>query len=69
MKKNLFILMSALFLFGCSGSPDQTKESTSEESETVVEEKKLQDLENTTREIIDEAEDLAGEVDSLIQSL
>ena len=69
MRKLLPVLMFSLFLFGCTGSPDKSKESTPEETETVINEKTIQELEESAKEIIDEAEELAKEVDDLIQNL
>lgn len=69
MKKLFTFLTLALFVFACSGSPDQTKETSSEDAETSVVDENLKDLESAANEIIDEAEELASEVDSLIQNL
>ena len=69
MKKHLSVLFLALFLFGCSGNPDQAKDTGAEETETIIVDENLQNLENSTKELIEEAEELASEVDSLIQNL
>ena len=69
MKKNLAILLLALFAFACSGNSDQTKETTPEETETIIVDENVQSLESAAKEITDEAEELASEVDSLINNL
>ena len=69
MKKHLSVLFLALFLFACSGNPDQAKDTSAEETESIIVDENLQNLENATKEIIEDAEELASEVDSLIQNL
>ncbi len=74
MKKISALLVATLFLFACSGTPDQPKESSKVESETVdteviVDDTTFQSLENTANEIADEAEELATEVENLIDNL
>lgn len=74
MKKILSIFVPALFLVACSGSPDQGKESATDESatveqQTIVDDETIQSLENTANNIADEAEELATEVESLIDNL
>ena len=69
MKKTLSVLFLALFLFGCSGNPDQAKDTAAEETESIIVDEDLQNLEKAAKEIIEEAEELASEVGSLIQNL
>ena len=72
MQKILAILAAALLLGACSAKPDQTKESADTETEVVVDEASLEalkTLETTVDEIATDAEELAKEVDELIENL
>ena len=69
MKKILSLVLLALFLVGCAGNPDEKKDQATDEQESIITEETLDDLESNSKEVLQEAEELSGEVDSLIQNL
>lgn len=69
MKKIIPIAMLALFALSCSGSSDKPGDSDQLDPQSTVSEENLQKLENATQEIIEEAEELTSEVDSLLQNI
>ena len=69
MKRNVFILLLALFAFACSGNPDNKKESNPETTETAAVEEAIGEIEEAAKEVTDEVEDIAADVDSLIENL
>ncbi|MDF1572907.1 MAG: hypothetical protein P1P82_14965 [Bacteroidales bacterium] len=67
MKKGIIVCMAIMFLTACSGNADRKNETSSAESEAVNEQ--LEQLESAAQEVNEAADELAAEVDSLLNNL
>jgi PBP1b-binding outer membrane lipoprotein LpoB len=67
MKKGIIVCMAIMFLAACSGNADRKNESSPAESEAVNEQ--LEQLESAAQEVNEAADELAAEVDSLLNNL
>ena len=69
MNRIIIPIFLGILMLGCSGKTEKGSEEPALDPELIEQEELIQDLEGATKEITEEADELAGEIDSLLNNL